>query len=230
MSTKNDLVRPHSSARMSAYATIAGAIAWFALILQLYLTINLSLDRGLTLWVGIARYFGYFTILTNIVVALAYTLPLVASRSIWGRFLVQSGVRTAIALYITVVGIAYSLLLRHIWNPEGWQLVADRLLHDLNPILYVLFWLLFVPKATLKWSNLPPWLIYPLVYVTVALIRGAIFKWYPYPFLAVDKLGYPQVLLNVGMLFVGFCVIGVIFIGIARLTQGKSPTERLGID
>lgn len=229
MSTRNDLARPQSS-MMTAYATIAGIIAWFALILQLYLTIQTSLDRGLTLWVGIARFFGYFTILTNILVAIAYTLPLVASRSSWGRFFAQPVVRTAIALYITLVGLGYWLLLRNVWDPQGWQLVADNLLHYVNPILYVLFWFLFVPKGTIRWGNLPPWLIYPLVYVTVALIRGAIFKWYPYPFLEVDKFGYPQVLLNVAMLFVGFCVIGAIFIAIARFTQRNAQTGGIGID
>lgn len=219
MSTRNDLARTQSPARMSAYATIAGVIVWFALSLQLYLSIQLSLSNGLMLWIGIARYFGYFTILTNILVALAYTLPWLASRSSWGRFFAQPGVRTAIAVYITLVGLGYWLLLRNVWDPQGWQLVADNLLHYVDPILYVLFWFLFVPKATIRWGNLPPWLIYPLVYVIVALIRGAIFSWYPYPFLAANKLGYPQVLLNVAMLFVGFCVIGAIFIGMARLTQ-----------
>ncbi len=85
--------------------------------------------------------------------------------------------------------------------------------------MYVVFWFMFVPKSTLRWRSLLTWLIYPLVYAIVALIKGAIFNWYPYPFLEVGKLGYPQVFLNVAMLFVGFCGVGAIFIGIARLTQ-----------
>jgi hypothetical protein len=32
---------------------------------------------------------------------------------------------------------------------------------------------------------------------------------YPYPFVDVDKLGYPQVFLNAGGLLVGFVVIAV---------------------
>ena len=57
-----------ATARMRVYAAIAaiaGMLVWLALILQIYLTVTLSIDRGLGLWVGIARYFGYFTILTN---------------------------------------------------------------------------------------------------------------------------------------------------------------------
>ena len=50
---------------------------------------------------------------------------------------------------------------------------------------------------------------------------------YPYPFLEVSKLGYPQVLLNTVMLAVGFCVISAIFIGIARLTQRDRHTREI---
>ena len=216
-----------STATIRAYAAIAGTIVWLALILQFYLITTVSIDKGLGLWVGTVRYFGFFTILTNILVALAFTVPLILPRSRWGQFFAQPGVRTAIAVYITVVGIAYSLLLRHIWDPEGWQLVADRILHDVTPIMYVVFWFLFVQKATLQWRSLPTWLIYPSVYLIIALIRGAIFNWYPYPFLEVSKLGYPQVFLNVAMLFVGFCVIGAIFIGIARSIQRDRHTRKI---
>ncbi|XHX77509.1 MAG: Pr6Pr family membrane protein [Stenomitos frigidus ULC029] len=229
MKTAPQAMPVQSTARRRAYEAIAGTLVWLALILQLYLTINLSIDRGVGLWVGIARYFGYFTILTNILVALAFTVPLVRPRTRWGQFFSQPPVRSAIAVYIAVVGIAYSLLLRQIWNPQGWQLVADRMLHDVSPILYIVFWFLFVPKAALRWRHLPTWLIYPLVYLIVALIRGAIFKWYPYPFLEVDQLGYPQVFLNVVMLFVGFCVMSAVLIGIARLVGRRSPAQDYGV-
>ena len=74
--------------------------------------------------------------------------------------------------------------------------------HDVSPILYIVFWFLFLPKAALRRHHLPAWLIYPLVYLSIVLIRGAIFKWYPYPFLEADKLGYPQMFMNVIMLLV----------------------------
>ena len=206
-----------STVRMRVYKAISGTLVWLALILQLYLIINVSIERGLGLWVGIARYFGYFTILTNILVALAFTVPLVRPRTRWGQFFSQPNVMSAIAVYIVMVAIPYSLFLRHIWNPQGWQLVVDEILHDVSPILYIVFWVLFVPKAALQWRNLPAWLIYPLAYLIVTLISGAIFKWYPYPFLEVDKLGYPQVFLNAVMLSFAFCIVSAVFIGIARL-------------
>ena len=62
---------------------------------------------------------------------------------------------------IAVVGLAYSILLRHLWHPEGWQFVADELLHDVMPLLFLAYWWLCVPKGTLRLKHLPLWLIYP---------------------------------------------------------------------
>jgi hypothetical protein len=64
-------------------------------------------------------------------------------------------------VYIAIVGIVYSLLLRHIWNPQGWQIVADVLLHDLIPLLYVAYWVIFVRKSSLLWKHAVWWLAYP---------------------------------------------------------------------
>ena len=49
------------------------------------------------------------------------------------------------AAYIAIVGIIYRLLLRQLWNPQGMQWVADVILHDVIPVGYVLYWLLFAP-------------------------------------------------------------------------------------
>jgi hypothetical protein len=62
------------------------------------------------------------------------------------------------------VGVTYSLLLRSLWSPQGGQRVADILLHDLMPIMYVAYWLIFVPKGSLLWKNTLSWTIYPLLY------------------------------------------------------------------
>ncbi|MGV0023941.1 hypothetical protein [Phormidesmis priestleyi] len=81
MKTDDRRITTKSTSTMRGYAAIAGTLVWLALGLQLYLTTALAIDRDLGLWVGIARYFGYFTILTNILVALTLTVPLIRSRS-----------------------------------------------------------------------------------------------------------------------------------------------------
>jgi hypothetical protein len=53
------------------------------------------------------------------------------------------------------------------------------------------------------------------------LIRGAFSGYYPYPFLDVTKLGYPQTLLNSAFIAVAFFIVALIFVGIDKLI-GKS--------
>ena len=65
-------IRPHA-ARRAAMAGIT-AIAWFALGLQLSLEVLRSLAGAAPLGTILVRYFSFFTILTNILVALTLTL------------------------------------------------------------------------------------------------------------------------------------------------------------
>ena len=96
---------------------------------------------------GFVVYFGFFTVLTNILVALVLTSACLrpASRA----FLGQPGTRSAVLVYIAMVGIIYSVLLRPYWKPSGVQLITDSLLHDVLPPLYFLYWIGFVPKGAL---------------------------------------------------------------------------------
>jgi hypothetical protein len=203
------------------YTTLLASLVWLSLGLQFYLTTTRAIANGSGWWIGVTRYLGYFTILTNILVGLVLTIPLLRPGSRWGRFFARPEVRTATAAYILIVGAAYSLLLRNLWQPVGWQLVADRMLHDVIPIAYLLFWVAFVPKTTLRWQHLLLWLVYPLVYLVLALIRGGLSSWYPYPFLNAAKLGYPFVFLNSAALFASFCIVGSVLIGIGKFLHQR---------
>jgi hypothetical protein len=215
------------SHRAVAVRVVIGLLGWFALILQLYLIIDVNQKNNVPVVYGIINYFSFFTILTNILVALTVTLPLVSAGSRLGRFFSRPGVQSAIALHIAVVGITYSLLLRHIWNPQGLQLAADRLLHDVIPILYLLYWFIFVPKGTLQWRGLLWWLIYPLVYLIYSIIRGAVTGRYPYPFLEVNKLGAQKVTITCLVMMLGFVGIGLIIIALDRIIGRNKPRTAL---
>ena len=62
------------------------------------------------------------------------------------------------------------------------QKVADLALHDATPILFAILWLL-MPHGELRWSDLKWALVPPSLYLTYALIRGAVDGWYAYWFL-----------------------------------------------
>jgi hypothetical protein len=130
----------HSALTMRIYATMTAALAWFALALQCHLTVTLSIANGKTLIAGVIVFFSYFTILTNLLVAVVLSFSLWALGTRWGAWFSRPTVQSGTAVYIAIVGIVYSLLLRHIWDPQGWQKLADVLLHDLIPLLYVAFW------------------------------------------------------------------------------------------
>ncbi len=196
-------------------------MGWFGLVLQFPLSIAKSRANGMTVIGAVVAYFSFFTILTNLLVALGLTCSLAAPDSRWGRFFSSTGVAADTALYIAVVGVVYSLLLRQLWDPEGFQKIADIILHDVVPVLYVFYWILFVPKGGLRWKDSVSWSIYPLAYFAWVLIRGAVSGRYPYPFIDVGTLGYTRVLLNAVLLLASFTVAGLAMIAAARWWQAR---------
>jgi hypothetical protein len=110
--------------------------------------------------------------------------------------------------------------LRNLWHPEGLQLVVDELLHSVIPVLFLLYWLIFVPKGLLQWKNVFSWLIYPVVYIVFVLLRGKSSRFYPYPLINVNDLGYSKVLLNCCGLFIAFLLLSLLFIAIAKMMSG----------
>ncbi|MFW9078294.1 Pr6Pr family membrane protein [Pseudomonas sp. P2757] len=196
--------------------TSAATLGWAGLSIQLYLIFFARLSVDASLLGGLVSFFSYFTVLTNTLVAVVLTCAVTDRDSAARRWFLQPWVSSGIAVSITVVGLAYSLLLRHLWHPEGWQFIADELLHDVMPLLFLVYWWFCVPKGTLRLKHLPLWLIYPLVYFAYALLRGHLLGAYAYPFIDVAVLGYPQVFINAGGILVGFVLIALIVIGLDR--------------
>ncbi|RZK68480.1 MAG: hypothetical protein EOO85_24250 [Pedobacter sp.] len=121
-----------------------------------------------------------------------------------------------------IVGLIYATILKGIWKLEGLFKLTDFLLHTLSPILYVVFWLVFVPKTRMPWKVLFSWAVFPFIYLIYALIRGANSGYYPYPFVNAAKFGYTQVAINsIGVLLV-FLVLSSILIGISRFMKSKT--------
>jgi len=204
---------------MKPYLLVLALLSWFALIAQF--CINLSSGAAMAAEL-IVRYFSYFTITTNIMVALCGTTLLFVPQSKWGSFFSRQTTKAAITVYIVVVGIIYNSILRFVWDPKGLQRVVDELLHLIIPIMFLLYWLIFVLKDKLKWSSFWSWLVYPLVYVVFVFISGAFSGFYPYPFLDVTGLGYFKVLVNSLGILLAFIVVSLLFIGFGKWTNKTS--------
>lgn len=195
---------------------VAALLGWAGLSIQLYLIFYSRWALGASLLGGLLSFFSYFTVLSNTLVATVLTCALTSRESAARRWFLQPWVSSGIAVSIAVVGLAYNVLLRHLWHPEGWQWLADELMHDVMPLLFLAWWWLCVPKGTLRLRHIALWVIYPLVYFAYALLRGHLLATYPYPFIDVDTLGYPQVFVNAGGLLAGFVLIALLVIAVDR--------------
>jgi len=191
-------------------------LGWFALVGQFDLII---LNRITSIPEIIIRYFSYFTILTNLLVAICGTALLTNRNSKIKSFFSRQNTLTAVAVYITVVGLVYNSILRFLWNPQGLQWIVDELLHSVIPLLFIVFWLLIVPKGKFQWKNVLAWLLYPLIYLVFVLLRGLPSSFYPYPFIDVDKIGYYKTFINSSGMLLAFLAVAIIFLIINRFKK-----------
>jgi hypothetical protein len=195
------------------------ALAWFGLLLQLFLTVHANVESGKgALW-GIIVFLGYFTILTNLLVCLALTLPLAMPSTAGGRFFARSDVNAGVATSIVFVGLAYHFLLRNLWHPQGLSLLADTLLHYVVPIMFLLYWWFAFPKGALRWSYPFIWGLYPTAYLLYALIRGAVIGSYPYGFIDPKAIGYEKTVINGLGLLIAFFIVGLILVALGRIQR-----------
>ncbi|HZU11131.1 MAG TPA: Pr6Pr family membrane protein [Pseudacidobacterium sp.] len=178
---------------------------------------------------AVARFFSYFTILTNLLVLMGYAFPLLAPGSSIGKFFSRAPMRGATLVYIVMVGVVYSLLLRNLYHPAGWAKAADVLVHDAAPVYYAVFWFLCAEKSGLRPSHAAQWLLYPLAYIVYTLLRGVVTDWYPYPFVDVRVLGYSRTFIHAGVLALVFLIAGLGVVAAARwLSARRAAAEQAG--
>lgn len=209
--------------RTRAFSATAALLGWFTLALQLTLTIQLASDHSRSEPAALWQWIGYFTITTNVLVALALSASALGPNGETKRFFGRPDVHSMIAMSIVIVSLIYNLLLRQLWHPQGWQLLADVLMHDVMPLLFLLHWWLVIPKASLHWRQVGAWQVYPAAYFLYALARGALNGWYPYPFLDVPTLGYGQVLINAVVILLAFVAVGLALVALARQQTRRGP-------
>ncbi|MFT3701873.1 MAG: Pr6Pr family membrane protein [Agriterribacter sp.] len=201
------------------FFALGALLTWGAVLLQLYLALY---NRTASIPETLARFFTFFTILSNTLAAVCFT-SLLRTRGIHEQqFFSKSTVFSAVTVYIMVVCLVYQVALRPIWNPQGLQKVVDELLHSVNPVFFVVCWIFFVSKHSLQWKHLFQWLAFPFVYLLIILIRGAITGYYPYPFVNVVNLGYGKVFINCGIVLLVFLVFSAMLIGIGRFASRSS--------
>lgn len=200
------------------YLAIVVVLGWFSLAGQFYINVN---SKAASIPELIIRYFSYFTILSNLLIAVCCTMLLFRPYSKWGKFFSRQQTLAAITVYIAIVGLIYNIILRFLWAPAGLQKIVDEILHSVIPVMFLVYWLVFVGKDKLMWRNVPPWLIFPFTYILYVMIRGSVSGFYPYPFINTYQLGINKVLFNSIGIAVVFICVSLVFVAI-----GKSMAEK----
>ena len=129
-----------------AAAAIIALIGWVGLAVQLGAVTEQVGSAAEAVWIMLR----FFTILTNLVVAVVLTgialgQPTFRSQSLLGLM----------TLSILFVGAVYVLLLRGLVELSGGAAIANLILHYIVPGLVPLFWLLFVPQGRPEMARSP---------------------------------------------------------------------------
>lgn len=195
------------------YSILIALLAWAAIIFQFYLMME---NRNSSVAETTIRFFSFFTILTNLLVAIFFTILIFRFKNSLPGDQKNRGDVTAITVYITCVGLVYQILLRNTWHPQGMQMVTDELLHSVIPVLVIIYWFLFENTLSVPYRQIGRWLLYPLIYLIYVLIRGYFSGFYPYPFINITALGIEKVLLNSIVMTALFAVLSVTFNAVGR--------------
>jgi hypothetical protein len=120
-----------------------------------------------------------------------------------------------------VVGLVYNFVLRSLWDPQGIQWAVDEMLHSVLPVLFVVYWWLFVAVRRLRWKTIPGWMLYPLFYCVFVMMRGASSGFYPYPFLDPVAVGYREVMWTIGGMILLFFVVALALVWISKILRKR---------
>ncbi|NIJ08854.1 hypothetical protein FHS31_002478 [Sphingomonas vulcanisoli] len=199
-----------------AWAAAIATAGWSGLILQVTLSsLRLHSFEQALWWLSI-----FFTILSNLTVAIVFTLIALGSTRL-RHPLVMAG----LAMTMALVGAVFELMLRRIIHPTGWRLVTNALLHDAVPLLTIGAWLMLAEKGRLRRRD--PWLIaiFPIVYLGYALIRGATGGFYPYPFIDPGRIGWAGVTAYVLAISAAFLIFGHLLVLLDGYLARRSGTS-----
>lgn len=220
--------RSITAARLWHWATFAlgafGVIAKLWIVATQTLTEEMiQLSEPIRLW----NVLSYFTIWSNILVTfVAYLLARNPQRAgpMFNTF------RLASVVMITITGLIYALVLAKVWEPTGWQKIADETLHYSVPFLAGVGYLLFGPRPRFDLAILWRSLTIPLAWIAYTLSRspfitytedGETRHWYPYHFINVDDIGYGRSLCNIAAIFLLLLGVAWLYLFLDR----KLPTR-----
>ena len=167
-------------------------------------------------------WLGYFTIWSNLLVAIVLTL--LALNPHRDSPLIRV-LRIDTLMMISITGIIYAAIIAPYVTNRGWEHVSNALVHQITPVLTIIVFIIAGPRGWFESKKIFAALIVPIIYVIYTLIRGAVIGAYPYSFFNVAKYGYTAVLINVVAIAIFGLVLAFLFMAIDRLIMRRKANR-----
>ncbi len=199
-----------TEARARAYFGGVAALVGAGLVLQLALSATSDGGSFGTVPGRVVNFFCFFTVLSNIAVAVTHAM---LWRDPYRGSTAFRVARIVAVLCIAVTGVVFHLALASLQELTGWDLVADTILHTLSPILAVVGWLLLGPRGALDGRIVRLAVLPPAAWLVFTMVRGALVQdvdgndYYPYPFMNAQELGYATALLRCALVAMFFLAL-----------------------
>lgn len=158
-----------------------------------------------------ANFFSYFTIESNVIVAMVFIASAIAIAM--KKTGALSILRIAATTYILIVGIGFSVLLAGLENTVFTAVEWNNMvLHYIIPLAALIDIAIDRPRRSWTFRKSLLILLFPIVYVGYSLIRGSSTGWYPYPFLTpVDGQYGPVAVVVAGLVILALGIMALLY-------------------
>ncbi|GAA1949524.1 Pr6Pr family membrane protein [Microbacterium deminutum] len=184
----------------------------------------------------------FFTTQSNLIVAAYFAI------AIWWMIVHRTTkapaprFRGGVTLWIVTTGLVAHVILNHGQSPfprladssstgslATWSLF---LLHYAVPIMVLIDWALFGPRGLVRLRDQLVWMLYPIVYGTLALVRGALFpdvsSRFNYPFFDFATLGLAGTVIALARVLAIIAVLAGGVIALDRMAEFVARRLRSG--
>ncbi|MGW9021199.1 Pr6Pr family membrane protein [Leucobacter chromiiresistens] len=167
-------------------------------------------------------FFGYFTNFTSALsAALLIAAGCIGIRRSSAPGWLPLGRGTALACML-IVAVVYNAVVPGTGSAAPW---ISATLHAAFPALLLLDWVCVHDRPPLPWRRLWVVLPYPLVWLTVVLVRGATDGWVPYGFLLPER-GAAALLATSGALLAALLASGALVWALSRVRARTAILRR----
>lgn len=167
-------------------------------------------------WERVLNTACFFTIQSNILVGVS-SFCIYKNKS----SLLIEVIKFASLIGIFVTGVIYHVMLAKDADLHGIEIITDLFMHSIIPIMYVLGWMIFVPRGLAGHRVSSYALLFPVLWSIFTLLKGPLVGFYPYPFMDVDYLGYAKALTNMGVITLLFLAIAYVFHKYDEILAGR---------